>query len=130
MAAQSPGCIAAKSNTGSALTTNTPNFPMNPTINLPGIDRTLQAYTDLDQAAEIVLKIIEKQAAKIEGIKISLLDKEREIRSRPVPRDPRTDGAVSSSHIQIADLLLQDWTQKGPLPRSLGMSKTASQKGR
>jgi hypothetical protein len=34
---------------------------------------------DLDQAAELCLRIIEKHAAKIDGIKVSLLDKEREI---------------------------------------------------
>jgi hypothetical protein len=37
---------------------------------------------DLDEAAEICLKIIERHAAKIDGIKISLLDREREIRLR------------------------------------------------
>jgi hypothetical protein len=37
---------------------------------------------DLDQAAELCLRIIEKHAAKIDGIKVSLLDKEREIRFR------------------------------------------------
>ena len=34
---------------------------------------------DLDQAAEICLKIIEEHVGKIDGIKVSLLDKEREI---------------------------------------------------
>ena len=34
---------------------------------------------DLDQAGETCLKIIVEHAAKIDGIKISLLDKEREI---------------------------------------------------
>ena len=37
---------------------------------------------DLDQAGEICLKIIAEHATKIDGIKISLLDKEREIRLR------------------------------------------------
>jgi hypothetical protein len=37
---------------------------------------------DLDQAGEICLKIIAEHITKIEGIKISLLDKEREIRLR------------------------------------------------
>jgi hypothetical protein len=37
---------------------------------------------DLDQAAGICLKIIAEHPAKIDGIKISLLDKEREIRLR------------------------------------------------
>jgi hypothetical protein len=37
---------------------------------------------DLDEAAELFLKIIAEHAAKIDGIKISLLDKEREIRLR------------------------------------------------
>jgi uncharacterized protein DUF993 len=37
---------------------------------------------DLDEAAEICLKIIEQHAAKIDGIKISLLDRDREIRLR------------------------------------------------
>jgi Protein of unknown function (DUF993) len=36
----------------------------------------------LDQAAEVCLKIIKEHVAKIDGIKISLLDKEREIRLR------------------------------------------------
>lgn len=37
---------------------------------------------DLDEASEICLKIIEQHAAKIDGIKISLLDRDREIRLR------------------------------------------------
>ena len=37
---------------------------------------------NLDQAAEICLKIIGEHSAKIDGIKVSLLDKEREIRLR------------------------------------------------
>jgi hypothetical protein len=37
---------------------------------------------NLDQAAEICLKIIEEHSAKIDGVKVSLLDKEREIRLR------------------------------------------------
>jgi hypothetical protein len=37
---------------------------------------------NLDQAAETCLKIIEEHSAKIDGIKVSLLDKEREIRLR------------------------------------------------
>jgi hypothetical protein len=37
---------------------------------------------NLDQAAEICLKIIEEHSAKIDGIKVSLLDKEREMRLR------------------------------------------------
>lgn len=39
-------------------------------------------YRDIDQAAEVCQKIIEQHTAKIDGIKISLLDSEREIRLR------------------------------------------------
>ena len=45
-------------------------------------DPALDGYwgsPDLDQAAEICLKIIKEHAGKIDGIKVSLLDKEREI---------------------------------------------------
>jgi hypothetical protein len=37
---------------------------------------------NLDQAAEVCLKIIQEHESKIDGIKVSLLDKEREIRLR------------------------------------------------
>jgi hypothetical protein len=45
-------------------------------------DPALDGYwgsPDLDQAAEICLKIIKEHAGKIDGIKVSLLDKEREV---------------------------------------------------
>ena len=45
-------------------------------------DPALDGYwgsSDLDQAAEICLKIIKEHAEKIDGIKVSLLDKEREV---------------------------------------------------
>ena len=48
-------------------------------------DPDLEGYwgsRDLDRAAETCLKIIHEHAAKIDGIKISLLDKELEIRLR------------------------------------------------
>ncbi len=48
-------------------------------------DPVLDGYwgsRNLDQAAEVCLRIIEEHSAKIDGIKISLLDKEREIRFR------------------------------------------------
>jgi hypothetical protein len=48
-------------------------------------DSMLDGYwgsRDLDQAAESCLKIIAEHSARIDGIKISLLDKEREIRLR------------------------------------------------
>ena len=59
---------------------------------------------DLDQAAEIVLKIIEKQASKIEGIKISLLDKEREIRFRE--RLPRGVKLYTGDDFNYPELIL------------------------
>ncbi|MBV8899535.1 MAG: dihydrodipicolinate synthase family protein [Verrucomicrobia bacterium] len=48
-------------------------------------DPELEGYwgsPDLDQAAETCLKIIEDNRPKVDGIKISLLDKEREVRLR------------------------------------------------
>jgi hypothetical protein len=48
----------------------------------PMFDPALDGYwgsPDFDQAAEICLKIIEEHGGKIDGIKVSLLDKEREI---------------------------------------------------
>jgi hypothetical protein len=45
-------------------------------------DPALKGYwgeTDLDRAEEVVLGVIRENAAKVEGIKISLLDKDREI---------------------------------------------------
>jgi len=51
----------------------------------PMFDPELEGYwgtPDLGQAAETCLKIIEEYAPKIDGIKISLLDKELEIRFR------------------------------------------------
>jgi Protein of unknown function (DUF993) len=48
-------------------------------------DPLLEGYwgwQDLDQAADVCLKIISEHPAKIDGIKVSLLDKEREIRFR------------------------------------------------
>jgi hypothetical protein len=45
-------------------------------------DPALDGYwgsPDLDQAAEICLKIIKEHAGKIDGVKVSLLDKEREV---------------------------------------------------
>ncbi|SFL47791.1 dihydrodipicolinate synthase family protein [Salibacterium qingdaonense] len=36
-------------------------------------------YEDLDKATEVCLKVIQDNAAKIDGVKISLLDKDREI---------------------------------------------------
>jgi len=48
-------------------------------------DPDLEGYwgsRNLDQAAEVCLKIIAEHAAKIDGIKVSLLDKEREISLR------------------------------------------------
>jgi hypothetical protein len=48
-------------------------------------DPVLDGYwgsANLDQAAEVCLKIIEEHAEKIDGIKVSLLDKEQEIRFR------------------------------------------------
>jgi hypothetical protein len=48
-------------------------------------DTELSGYwgsQNLDQAAEVCLKIIQEHESKIDGIKVSLLDKEREIRLR------------------------------------------------
>jgi hypothetical protein len=48
----------------------------------PMFDPALDGYwgsSDLDRAGEICLKIIEEHVGKIDGIKVSLLDKEREI---------------------------------------------------
>jgi hypothetical protein len=39
-------------------------------------------HADLDRASEVALEVIRRHAAKIDGIKISLLDKEREIAMR------------------------------------------------
>ena len=51
----------------------------------PMFDPTLQGYwgsADLDQATETFLAVIEANAARIDGVKISLLDAEREIQLR------------------------------------------------
>jgi Protein of unknown function (DUF993) len=72
-------------------------------------DPALDGYwgsRNLDQAAEICLKIIEEHAAKIDGIKISVLDKEREIRLRE--RLPTGVKLYSGDDFHYPELILGD----------------------
>jgi hypothetical protein len=72
-------------------------------------DPALDGYwgsRDLDQAAEICLKIIREHTPKIDGIKISLLDKEREIRFRQ--RLPFGVKMYTGDDFNYPDLILGD----------------------
>jgi hypothetical protein len=75
----------------------------------PMFDPALDGYwgaPDLDQAAEICLKIIEEHAGKIDGIKVSLLDKEREIMLRQ--RLPIGVKMYTGDDFHYPDLILGD----------------------
>jgi Protein of unknown function (DUF993) len=75
----------------------------------PMFDPALDGYwgsPDLDQAAEICLQIIEAHAGKIDGIKVSLLDKEREILLRE--RLPIGVKMYTGDDFHYPDLILGD----------------------
>jgi hypothetical protein len=75
----------------------------------PMFDPALDGYwgaPDLDQAAEICLRIIEEHAGKIDGIKVSLLDKEREIMLRQ--RLPIGVKMYTGDDFHYPDLILGD----------------------
>jgi hypothetical protein len=75
----------------------------------PMFDPALHGYwgsPDLDQAAEICLKIIEEHVGKIDGIKVSLLDKEREILLRE--RLPVEVKMYTGDDFHYPDLILGD----------------------
>jgi Protein of unknown function (DUF993) len=75
----------------------------------PMFDPALEAYwgsPDLDQAAEICLKIITEHVGKIDGIKVSLLDKEREIHLRA--RLPLGVKMYTGDDFHYPDLILGD----------------------
>ncbi|MGV3487125.1 MAG: dihydrodipicolinate synthase family protein [Tuberibacillus sp.] len=63
-------------------------------------------YTDLNQAMEVVLKIIEENASKIDGIKISLLDADREMEMRR--RLPKGVKMYTGDDFNYPDLILGD----------------------
>jgi len=72
-------------------------------------DPALDGYwgtTDLDRAEEIVLRIVAENRAKVEGIKISLLDKEREIAFRR--RLPSGVAMYTGDDFNYAELIAGD----------------------
>jgi Protein of unknown function (DUF993) len=75
----------------------------------PMFDPALDGYwgsPDLDQAAEICLKIIKEHVVKIDGIKVSLLDKEREVILRQ--RLPIGVKMYTGDDFHYPDLILGD----------------------
>ena len=63
-------------------------------------------HRDLDAASEVAVEVIQRNAAKVEGIKVSLLDKDREITMRRrLPRDVRM---YSGDDFNFAELIAGD----------------------
>src|ERR1051326_1016115 len=63
-------------------------------------------HGDLDAATEVALDVIGRNAAKIEGVKVSLLDKERELLMRR--RLPKGVRMYSGDDFNFAELILGD----------------------
>jgi hypothetical protein len=63
-------------------------------------------HGDLDAATEVALEVIERNAAKVEGIKVSLLDKERELLMRR--RLPKGVRMYSGDDFNFAELIAGD----------------------
>ncbi|HEV3177953.1 MAG TPA: dihydrodipicolinate synthase family protein [Stellaceae bacterium] len=63
-------------------------------------------HGNLDAATEVALDVIERNAAKIEGIKVSLLDKERELMMRR--RLPKGVRMYSGDDFNFAELIAGD----------------------